>query len=165
MNLRTVALITALLPLPCVGAEWHDSYAKALKEAKKRDVPVLVYFSESEPGAVYDKASEDFVLVKAIKSTPQGDEIYKLFNKSSVDGCSVIERTQEWQFSRYDRKLSDSEVQRLLEQTKGATGVPTADVLRQVSYEETRVVQPQVINPPTYSTWGSSSYCPSCQRR
>lgn len=170
LNKRLAALFSALLPLTAIGAEWQTDYGKALQLAKKRDVPVFVYFSDAEPGAAFDNLAtltEKFVLVKAVKNTAEGDKLFKIFEMPGNNGCSVVERTQEWQYSRYERKLSESELETVLKVSQGASGEPSQEVLQAVAHQEVQQPQPQIVTPQS-SNWGSSyyyNYCPSCRRR
>lgn len=165
MNKRLATLIAALMPMTAFAADWQSDYGKALKLGKERDVPVFVYFTDNdstEQFASLADLTKDFVLVKAVKNTPAGDKVFKLFEMEQSQGCAVVERTQSWQYARYERQLSTSELETVLRRTKAASGEPTVDVLQTVSYEES-TPQPQVIKP-TFTTFPSWSNCSSCRR-
>lgn len=164
MKKQLATLVAILMPISAFAAEWQTDYGKALKLGKDRDVPVFVYFGEEVPADVaknLEAWAKDFILVKAVKNTPAGDKLFRLFEMSNA-GCAVVERTQKWQFARYERQLSAEELETVFRATKGASGEPTVDVLQTVNYEE-NVDLPQVTRP-IYSTWPTSTYCPSCRR-
>jgi hypothetical protein len=155
-----------LLATIATAADWQPDYKTAYESAKKDSKPLMVYFTSGEDkGAVDAKVQQSsdanaFVLLLADARTPAGKATFDLFNFKASEGVVVLDKTQAWQFSRYERKLSDSDLKLVLSATKNATGQPQVpDVLggngeRGAGYYS-----------PNGATGGDAGfYCPNCVR-
>jgi len=110
------------------------SYDEAYNRAGQEGKPIIVLFSsQSQPGELQSLRSKgllnDFLVVVADRSTDAGRKIFSTFNMQAPEGVSVVEKTRQWQFARYDRKLNGDELVRLAENARNAAGYPTFDPL------------------------------------
>jgi hypothetical protein len=113
-----------------VLTSYDDAYNRAGQEGK----PILVLFtSQSQPNEIQDLRSKgllnDFLVVVADRSTDAGRKIFSMFNMQAPEGVSVVEKTRQWQFARYDRKLNSDELARVANNSRNAAGFPTFDPL------------------------------------
>lgn len=136
--LLAAVLVSTPAALPADGS-WLTDYGKALARAKSQDKPVLVVLCETADHAVpvrfekKDRLTDAFVLVFADKNTPAGQHLFDLFEVQGGQCYVVIEREQEWQYCRYDRRLSSSEFETLLKKAAKAKGKPDVDPLEPVA--------------------------------
>lgn len=128
-------LLTLLAPLTASAAQWHTDYKAALQIAKEEDKPIFVYFSNLESTlarkAKFDQVENlaaQFVLLRADRATNEGSELYRLFEIKSDDGCVIVDRTQQWQYCRFEQKLSSDEIATVMAKTTGAAGKPTYSI-------------------------------------
>lgn len=118
--------------------QWKSDYREATKLAKSLNKPVLVYFKNAKAGPQTDAVEVDprlldpFVLVMADRSTDAGAKLFKMFEMAGDHGVVVVERDQNWQFCRYERKLQSNELAEVLKQTSQAQGKPATDKLASV---------------------------------
>src|SRR5215207_9066388 len=94
-----------------VLTSYDDAYNRAGQEGK----PILVLFTtQAQPSEIQDLRSKgllsDFLVVVADRSTDAGRKIFSMFNMQASEGVSVVEKTRQWQFARYDRKLNGDEL-------------------------------------------------------
>ena len=113
-----------------VLTNYDDAYTRAGQEGK----PILVLFTtQSQPSEIQDLRSKgllnDFLVVVADRSTDAGRRIFSMFNMQSPEGVSVVEKTRQWQFARYDRKLNSDELARVAANSRNAAGFPAFDPL------------------------------------
>jgi hypothetical protein len=119
------------------NSHWTDDYARALEAARGQDKPLIVCFADAKTDdspktllSSLGRLVDDFVVLSVDKGTPAGKRIYDLFEVTESNAWVVIDRTQQWQFSRYDRKLTRAELETLLRSTRTARGLPsTGDVI------------------------------------
>jgi hypothetical protein len=109
---------------------YEDAYNRAGQEGK----PILVLFtSQSQPSELQAMKSlgllDNHLVVVADKNTDAGRRVFANFNWQAPEGVSVVDRTRQWQFARYERKLSGEELTRVVNATRDAAGYPTVDVL------------------------------------
>lgn len=165
MKTALTALLVVMVPASVMAGEWKTDYAAALKEAKSQDKPLLVYFTNGNADADakfagLSKETDRFVMLKADKSTPEGEKLFSLFKMNGDRGVVVIERDQAWQFCRFERDLSTSELQHVLAQTAEAKGKPQVEVATSASSQTEE--QAESISSESIQ---SDFYCPSCSRR
>jgi hypothetical protein len=141
------ASLSVLLPALACAGQWHSDYREALNRAKAEDKPLLVCFRAGDPLRASEERFEKFgaladhfILIHADKSTPEGKELFRLFEITGENACVVVERTQQWQFCRYERKLDDSELRTLLSKASRASGKPDTDLLEMESMQKTRSI-------------------------
>jgi hypothetical protein len=113
-----------------VLTSYDDAYNRAGQEGK----PILVLFTtQAQPSELQSLQSKgllnDFLVVVADRNTDAGRRIFATFNWQAPEGVSVIERTRQWQFARYERKLNGDELTRLASACRNVAGYPTFDPL------------------------------------
>ena len=113
-----------------VFTSYDDAYNRAGQEGK----PIFILFStQAQPSELQELKAKgllnDFLVVVANRNTEVGRGIFTMFNWQAPEGVSVIERGRQWQFARYERKLTGEELARVATACRGATGYPTVDVL------------------------------------
>lgn len=164
MKNALTALLVVLAPATVFAGEWKSDYATALKEAKAQDKPLLVSFTNGDANAdakFADQSKLDsFVLLKADKSTPEGAQLFTLFQMPGDHGVVVIERDGAWQFCRFERDLSASEIGHVLAQTATAKGKPQVEVATAASSQSEDKAEAA-----SSESIQVDSYCPSCSRR
>ena len=109
---------------------YEDAYNRAGQEGK----PIFVLFtSQAKPDELQQLQSKgllnDYLVVVADKNTEAGRKIFATFNFQSADGVTVVERSRQWQFVRYERKLTGEELTKVAGSCRHAVGYPTADPL------------------------------------
>jgi hypothetical protein len=109
---------------------YEDAYNRAGQEGK----PIFVLFtSQAKPAELQQLQSKgllnDYLVVVADKNTEAGRKAFSMFNITGNDGVSVVEKNRQWQFARYERKLSSDELTKVAETCRNAAGYPTADPL------------------------------------
>lgn len=110
------------------------SYDDAFNRAGQEGKPILVLFTnQSQPSELNALRSNgllsDFLVVVADRSTDAGRKVFSMFNMQAPEGVSVVEKTRQWQFARYDRKLNGDELARVAANSRNAAGYPTFDPL------------------------------------
>ena len=174
MRNALVAICALAAPVMAFGGPWQTSYEAALKQAKAQDKPIFVYFN-NVPAAQADAkfkgqetVADKFVRVYADKNTPNGKELFKLFEINGDQAAVVVERDQAWQFARAERDLSSAELASLLQSSTNAKGVPSSSVI-QSNYFSPESAEPvsstSAVTPATTGSTTIQSYCPSCRRR
>jgi hypothetical protein len=113
-----------------VLTSYEEAYSRAGQEGK----PILVLFtSQSQPGELQSLRSNgvlnDYLVVVADRNTDAGRKIASTFNFTAPEGVSVIERTRQWQFARYEHKLNSDELTKVATACRTAAGYPTFDPL------------------------------------
>jgi hypothetical protein len=174
---RSLVLISFLGVCPvALGADhWLTDYRAAREQARTEDKPILVYFSTDgvDPAwtfSEFDQLNDPFVLVHADKTSEDGKTLFNLFDVKADTAYVVIERGQEWQYCRYERKLGSREVENLFRGSARAIGKPEQDVLQSVAAESPAASMPQArsfyFNPNSPILGGatsSGSDCPRCR--
>lgn len=113
-----------------VLTSYDDAYNRAGQEGK----PILVLFTtQSQPAELQSLRSQglmnDYLVVVADRNTDAGRKIAATFNFNAPEGVSLIERTRQWQFARYEHKLSSEELTKLATACRTASGYPTFNPL------------------------------------
>ena len=131
-----LSTLSLILPSLAMAGGWETDYCEALEEAREADKPILVYFGNHETIAntairflPVQRLADQFVLVHASKDTHQGRLLYRLFEVDSDNGYVVVDRSQAWQYCRFERQLDDSELETLLTKASSADGKPVGDIL------------------------------------
>lgn len=159
----TLALALAIPSFASAG-EWIQSYATAYDRAKEVGKPIFVYFTDSADNKDWKanfegiQAADNFVLLVADKSDPEGAKLFETFEINKSTGTVVVEKTRQWQYFRTDRQLTKDQIQSVMTECTDASGKPTSSVLRAVSHSEPAQ--------PTFeaTTVRPAGYCPNCQR-
>ena len=138
VSLALIVLFPGSGPAPAIELNRaglvHTSYDDAFNRAGQEGKPIFVLFStQPQPSELQELKAKgllnDFVVVVANRNTEIGRGIFAMFNWQANEGVSVIERGRQWQFARYERKLSSDELARVATSCRGAVGYPTVDVL------------------------------------
>jgi hypothetical protein len=113
-----------------VSTSYEDAYNRAGQEGK----PILVLFTtQSQPSELQALRSNglmnDYIVVVADRNTDAGRKIASTFNFTAPEGVSVIERTRQWQFARYEHKLNGEQLTKVATACRTAAGYPTFDPL------------------------------------
>lgn len=124
-------LVTLLAPMSVMAAHWETDYKAALEVAKKENKPIFVHFANLESSIAckskFDQVgnvADQFVLLRADRATDEGSELFRLFEIDGQDGCVVVDKTQQWQFCRFEQKLSADEISTVMTKTADANGKP-----------------------------------------
>lgn len=158
MSSVLAAIIVCTAPVTANNV-WNDDYAHALEAAMQQNKPLVVCFADSQTDAISPThiahagpLAERFVALNVDRNTESGKRLFALFDVAGANAWVVIDRTGQWQFSRYDRKLSRSEVGTLLRATQNAKGTPDVS-----DYIRTELVKYEVREPVRMSSSNWSS--------
>jgi tellurite resistance protein len=138
-------MVALLTPAVALAGHRCTDYREAWEASQKQDKPILALFfnSANDRAATaklmsFEELADRFIVLEADKSTPTGKEVFATFAVAADDACIVIERSRQWQYCRYDRKLSRDELQTVLSKTQSAKGKPEVDVLQSAAAQESQ---------------------------
>ena len=141
------------------AAKWLNDYGEGLKQARQQGKPLLVVIDR--PGDAVGRVSQishseakpaddlkNYILCRVDADTAYGKAVVKAFEATTLPHTAVIDKAGEYILFTKQGQFSSQEWASTLDTYRAG--------VRPVSY---RSAAEQV-----FSGYGSSSYCPSCQR-